>query len=83
MTVRGKVRGGVIVPEDGAAFEEGADVLIETLPNSDAELDTAYEQLKAKLARASANADGGKFFTPHEVQREIDGLRRGTRTERE
>ena len=60
MTLRGKVRGGVIVPEQGAALEEGAEVLIETLPNTDAELDVAYEELKAKVTlHPSATAAAG------------------------
>ncbi|HEY2584371.1 MAG TPA: hypothetical protein VGI81_01250 [Tepidisphaeraceae bacterium] len=51
------------------------------MSHTDAELDAAYDQLKAKLVRASENADRGGFFTQEQVRREIDELRRARRPE--
>lgn len=76
MTWHGRVKGGVVVPETGASLEEGVEVLIEVLPATDRDSDLAYMELKAKLERASANADKGEFFTPDQVLGRIAELRR-------
>ena len=65
-----------MVPEQGASLEEGTDVLIEVFPDDDIDHELALAELKAKLERASANADKGEFFTPDQVLGRIAELRR-------
>ena len=76
MTWRGSVRGGVIVVEDGSLLKEGDEVIIEKISSEAGFDDGAFDELKAKLQTASANADRGNFLTPHEVRGEIDTLRK-------
>ncbi len=62
--------------EDGSLLKEGDEVIIERV-SSVMELDQgAFDELRAKLQTASANADRGNFLTPHEVRAEIDDLRK-------
>jgi len=76
MTWRGSVRGGVIVVEDGSLLKEGDEVVIERVSSEVDPDEGAFDELRAKLQTASANADRGKFLTPHEVRAEIDDLRK-------
>ena len=76
MTWRGRVKGGVVVPEQGASLEEDSEVLIEALSSNEEDDELALTELKAKLERASVNADKGEFFTPDQVLGRIAELRR-------
>jgi len=82
MTWRGRVKGGVVVPEQGASLEEDSEVLIEALPSNEEDDELAVTELKAKLERASANADKGEFFTPDQVLGRIAELRRERQSNR-
>jgi hypothetical protein len=66
-----------VVLEAGASLAEGSEVLIESLPTSDADHELALTELKAKFERASANADTGEFFAPDHVLDQIAELRPG------
>lgn len=82
MTWRGRVKGGVVVPEQGASLKEDSEVLIEALPSNEGDHELALTELKAKLERASANADKGEFFTPDQVLGRIAQLRRQRQSNR-
>lgn len=82
MTWRGRVKGGVVVPEQGASLKEDSEVLIEALPSNEEDHELALTELKAKLERASANADKGEFLTPDQVLGRIAQLRRQRQSNR-
>ena len=82
MTWRGRVKGGVVVLEEGSSLVEGSEVLIEAFPTTEADHELGLTELKAKLDRASANADKNEFFTPDQVLGQIAELRQRRRSEK-
>ena len=57
MTWRGRVQGGVVVPEEGARLEEGVEVLIETVETPAQPRDTE-PTLAEQLLKYAGAAEG-------------------------
>ncbi|HSU69227.1 MAG TPA: hypothetical protein VLJ39_20245 [Tepidisphaeraceae bacterium] len=83
MTIKGTVRGGVIIPEAGSDLAEGTEVVIDTLPADEHDLDQAYEDLRAELRRRVEIRDAGegKFCDAATVLARIEQLRRARRSQ--
>jgi hypothetical protein len=54
MTARGKMKGGVVVLEEGASLPDGVDVLVEVIPDSQ----NGDEDLRSMLLRHAGKGQG-------------------------
>jgi hypothetical protein len=73
MTLRGRVHGGVIVPEEGAALEEGVEVMIETIEPA-AQVLPSEPTLAQRLLKYAGAAEG----LPSDMARNHDHYIHGT-----
>ena len=73
MTFRGKVQGKVVIPEEGATLEDGAEVLIETAPAPEPETGP-QTTLGQRLLKYAGAAEG----LPSDMARNHDHYIHGT-----
>ncbi len=69
MTYKGRVKGGVVVLEPGARLEEGAEVVVEQVPQSD-----EYASLREGLLNLAGTVKG----LPSDMARNHDHYIHGT-----